>query len=519
MLIYLQNKINYIKLEQISIDGIFRIYNLDYLKKISNSNSNNTQIILINLYQKLGPEFFKHIEGEFALILTDNIKNIQLVAKDPTGGIPIFYNPSLLHISHTLKEIIDSSIKKPKLNQTFLYNEILRINHGNHTAYNDILILLSFEYLFYKNNKLKLLTYSDIIHSVFYSKNKNEYFKHFDELLTNSVTKQIDKTSAISLSSGLDSMAIAIKLKENSNKTINTYTAIPKYNINVKNRNANEQKLILDFVKNENQFNPTFLDSNDSNFISSLKLSLDIHPEPMPWAINFYWINDILKKAKADKVKILFNGAGGNLTISKSNPSYKNKTLKGYIHNSLNLINNSNKQKNEKLRQNVFSNSFLNSTTQDKLKKYYYNLENTKSLPKETNINFQYLFRSYSFYKYYDIERALPALDINILRFFNQLPDIFFDDKMPKRPFIQIPMQDKLPNSILFYKKRGIQSADYIKRIEDEELALNKIIQESKKNELVNIFFNKNELEKIKYKPRFILFLLFLLKNKEHGVD
>ena len=100
-----------------NIDGIYlicngEIYNHDILKKKNNfkTQSNSDCEVIIHMYKKYGIETtIKNLDGVFAFILYDSIKEEVYIARDAFGVRPLFYGKQKnnLILSSELKSISD----------------------------------------------------------------------------------------------------------------------------------------------------------------------------------------------------------------------------------------------------------------------------------------------------------------------------------------------------------------------------------------------------------------------------
>lgn len=155
---------------------------------------------IIPTYKQYGDSFFNNLDGEFAIILLDNIHNKIIFGSDCFGTKPIFFsieNNSIGIASYR------SALKK------LGYNEIYRV-YGN--------------YFYIFNLKTKKLT----LHNVTQFDVNNEYKKDFNDwnkAFEDSLFKRTDTNKHIfmGLSEGFDSGAICCGLVKN-NKDFKAYS-------------------------------------------------------------------------------------------------------------------------------------------------------------------------------------------------------------------------------------------------------------------------------------------------------
>ena len=111
----------------------------------------------MHLYEKLGYEFVKQLNGIFSFVIFDKKKNIIYIARDRFGVKP-------LNIYHDHEEIIFSTEIKPillknnisiniRLIKQYLLNGYL--HHNNKTLFNDISTLDQARFKVFDLNKFK----------------------------------------------------------------------------------------------------------------------------------------------------------------------------------------------------------------------------------------------------------------------------------------------------------------------------------------------------------------------------
>src|SRR5690606_16054817 len=72
--------------------------------------------------------------------------------------------------------------------------------------------------------------------------------------------------------------------------------------------------------------------------------------------------------------------------------------------------------------------------------------------------------------QYYGFELRDPCTDQDLMEYFFSIPnDAFFDDDYNNRVLIKRMMKDRLPDKVLFEKRKGLQSADIFYRVKAQQ--------------------------------------------------
>tara|TARA_B110000285_G_scaffold92956_1_gene106392 strand:- start:9240 stop:10667 length:1428 start_codon:yes stop_codon:yes gene_type:complete len=182
---------------------------------------------LIDLYEKFGYQFFKKLDGEFAICLLDLKKNHILFTRDIFGTKPLFYNIdddniSLSSYKSALDRLDCKTIKEANNNTIYIYDI---------TA-----------------NKIK----TEILHHFDFSNQYKTTYNDWEKAFLNSVRKRLDNNERkkfICLSSGYDSGCICLAANL-LNENYKTFTINGKEDLNIINRrilinNKESYKLIL----------------------------------------------------------------------------------------------------------------------------------------------------------------------------------------------------------------------------------------------------------------------------------
>jgi len=218
------------------------IYNYYELKSLLESKNiilktkSDTEI-LIKLYDLMGYECVKLINGMFAFVIFDAKKNEVVFCRDRFGIKPLYmYNENdILILSSEIKPILNiinnCEFNYKKLSSFMCTNFLF----GNETLFKNIEVVTPGIIFVYKNKKLKTkYKFDDHISQHFLSEikkiikndNENEIIEFTEYLLNNSIHSQIisDVPISVFLSSGIDSGLIAYYLYKNLSYKINSFS-------------------------------------------------------------------------------------------------------------------------------------------------------------------------------------------------------------------------------------------------------------------------------------------------------
>ena len=356
------------------------IYNYKEIKKFlilkgHKFSTNCDGEILPHLYQEMGDEFFKYIEGMFSISLWDNDKKKLILARDYVGEKPLYYTENkkfgLIYASE-IKSIAFNSKTDLKLNKQGLWDipTFLWIPEPA-TIYNSVKSLLPGQFLVFKNSKIKLKKYE--FNEKFIQKKFLFSKKNMKKFLDNIISSRSLSDAKIGtfLSSGIDSSIVTKILSKK--KKIKTYTvSFPKI------RDIYDNDIGVDEYPDAKKFANKFKINNTKIKLSSkdmLKEFIYISKKSdQPHAISSaIGISIVSKRAKKDGVKVLISGDGAD------------EIFGGYRwYSYLDTI--------IKLRNNKKKNNVLSITLQSK------NINEKKIIEKLSSYNTQNLMQSLHYY-------------------------------------------------------------------------------------------------------------------------
>jgi len=178
-------------------------------------HSNDTRFI-VELYEKEGLDFAKHINGLFLAAIYDKEKDRMIIAKDRYGYYPMYYSlsPKCFIFASEVKAILKNDQITPRLNEAvipefFAFSFVL----GDKTFFRDVKSLPPSCILIYDEaeDTMKIKRYWDFTRKDYDpAKPLGSYLKEFNNLMKKAVERRmLDRENVgIFLSGGLDSRVI-----------------------------------------------------------------------------------------------------------------------------------------------------------------------------------------------------------------------------------------------------------------------------------------------------------------------
>ncbi|MBT4516378.1 MAG: asparagine synthase (glutamine-hydrolyzing) [Candidatus Komeilibacteria bacterium] len=294
---------------QIVLNG--EIYNYKELrKKLKQQHKFKSQTdteIIIHLYEEIGTEVFKHLNGMFAIALYDKRQQKLFLARDRMGKKPLYWGKfdNTLIFASELKALAQHPSFKKEISLEAL-NKYLRYEYvpTPYSIFKNVYKLEPGYYLEYNGQDIKKEKFWDIS---FNKSNLNfdESLKQLDEKI-NQATKirlMSDVPLGIFLSGGIDSSLVAYYAQKNSKQKIKTFS------IGFKEKSFDESNYARQVAK--------YLGTDHHERILSAKDSLEFIPqiadlldEPMadPSIVPTY----LLSKFTKQNVTVALGGDGGD---------------------------------------------------------------------------------------------------------------------------------------------------------------------------------------------------------------
>jgi len=286
------------------------IYNFRELKKeLQNGFNFKTQSdseVIITSYLKWGVEFVNHLRGMFAIALMDG--DSLYLFRDRLGKKPLFFIDLDSFIFASEIKALTPFLKKHELNKDALLSYLSFLAPTPpHTFFKGIQKLASGEYLCYKNRKVEVKRYFDILESSQrIITNRDEAIYKIENLLNESINLRLDSNLPMAslLSGGIDSATINGYAIRNGVK-LQTYTL--GYKEFKKYDERSNAKKTADFLGVENR--EVIISQDD--FLNSIDGVLNTLDEPLndPASVPLYLLFNEIQK---DGYKIVLSGEGSD---------------------------------------------------------------------------------------------------------------------------------------------------------------------------------------------------------------
>ena len=471
--------------------------------------------IIFSAYKKWGANCTHYLLGDFAFVIyNQRLQRVQLF-RDHMGKRLLYYrlDNHILYFSTLIGPLIASFNNSPAINEEYLVTflsieEILQEIKAGETIYKDINYVSPASYLTVTDDTISSITYWNI-----YDINEDrglkyiDYKNQFKDLFTESVRCRLRTNGNVGsfLSGGLDSSSVACtaaSLLSKQGKILHTFTSVPLAGYTdwvPKSRIADESDAVVKMQNMYPNIHAHFINCKDKNSLNVAARMLEIQEQPYKFIENSYWLNEIPKQASLNGCKVILSGSIGNSTISfgsfysimfehlcrlrlihlvKDLSAYcrlasfsRSKMLKVVTKMFCEAIffhgnaQNGSKMVREEYRDKYNVNKKLRSIGLKN--KPVLRIKEVRHLMLHPAIINQASSAMAKLSLANNICERDPTADKRIVELTLRLPyDCYFDRLRGfDRGLIRQSMQGSVPDEILFNRRRGLQSADYLDRI------------------------------------------------------
>jgi asparagine synthase (glutamine-hydrolysing) len=200
----------------------------ELIKKNYKFKSNTDTEVLLNAYIEWGCSCLHKLEGMFAFIIYDKIKDEVIVARDHLGIKPLYYFKNLNHYFFASEIKSFRNIIKFELNDAQLYEQfVYAYVSGRNTIFKNIYRVEPGSFMkFTKKELLKTDKYYDVTAYLMQETNSNFTLQEIKNDVDESILRHTmsDVGYSVQLSGGVDSSYITAVLCKNYGQTLNTYS-------------------------------------------------------------------------------------------------------------------------------------------------------------------------------------------------------------------------------------------------------------------------------------------------------
>jgi len=286
--------------------------------------------LILEAYRHYGQDCVQYLMGDWSFALWDATTQTLMVARDASGNTGVFYSwdGRRLVFTNGLKGILALSglaahiepIQLASVLTMFLDPEV-----ADATLYKGVKKLLPGCFLLARDGRMEIRRWwhPEMLEPKHYQRVEDcydEFIALYDEVVGECL--RIGQGSvAATLSGGLDSgsvLAFAAPRLQQRGQMMTAYVHAPFYEPTLAGSSRTGDELALARLTAEQVGNTRVVPvrSEDKTLLWGMQQALDAHHMPMFAATNFFWIFDILQKARHQGARVLLTGQMGNATVS-----------------------------------------------------------------------------------------------------------------------------------------------------------------------------------------------------------
>lgn len=495
--------------------------------------------LMLKAYQQWGDDSADKLLGDWSLAVYDEKTDTLFMARDKLGYTALYYHfdGQRLVFSSSQKSILNLPGFTHVLNMRQFMQELIlwdpsdSISHEQY--YKGLFLLPPAHRLWFKEGQIRTERYwfPEKIQPQS-GKTPAQYAQELNDIFTEAVRCRLrsHKPVASMLSGGLDSgsvATVAAELYREKGKRLTTFSHIPLYKDEVAqdqkgtktNYSFDETNNILATARHAANIDPILLNSAQLGVVEGALKNIEIHDGLFHAIGNAYWLYDLPKQVQQQGFGTLLTGEMGNASISYvGQPYLLPLTHPALRRNWLRLI----KQKIAKPLVLKYIHELY--FKKDNLLEYVNNSYLSASLLDRMGTVADIKQKRTSLYKFYDtvaaemmdlfvlganprcdfganishyfgIEMRDPTGDIRVIEYCLSIPtEAWISDSYEMKNILKLMMKDRLPDSVLFCKKKGLQSADLPYRIRAEALSIETFMESLSNNGRINEFFDMERL-------------------------
>jgi len=278
----------------------------------------DTEVIL-HLYEEMGYECLKKLNGMFSFSIYDKNKDILFCARDRFGIKPFYYykdETKFIFASEIKSLLCDRSIHREPNNQViFDYLVYNRYDHGEQTFFEGILRLPPSSYMIVSKSGTKLEKWWEITRNDHIPDDDltSKDIGDFKNLFKDSVRLRLrsDVPVGSCLSGGLDSSSIVCSIDEIKKNSANTEESLYTFSAVYDPKWEKDEKHYISSVVSRVNVKDVYTYPNESDLLEDLYDFIYYQEEPVGHTSFFaQWM--VMKKAQETGIKVLLDGQGAD---------------------------------------------------------------------------------------------------------------------------------------------------------------------------------------------------------------
>lgn len=490
-------------------------------------------LIALRLFERWGHKGFERILGDFAIIIMDLQQGCLIGVVDHMGlrGLHYYRSDKRFAVATAPDALFALGWVPRRLNKQRLAETLARCHSDLETTYyQDINRVLPGCIVRVREGKVSTERFWDPLNiaSVKF-KRDDDYVEAFQEHFSRAVKARLRGFGApcATITGGLDSSSIAVTAADMlaaHGEKLNTYTQVPEAGFHLDDLRGNyfdERPYVRQIAAANPNLVPHFIEPRTEPILDQMAKQVRLADSPEPAVLNGIWIMDICAAARSAGHKIMLVGEMGNLTFSyggwelfaelvrrgrwlrlireikatgyKWQKAVRQATIRPFIPAPLFLKYKQLRHGGAKPWDSSFIDPEFAATSGPAV--HYQRLVGTKQLRVKRFEMYSEVSDWYAKLRAeYGIDTRTPAFDRRLVEFCIGIPTDQYLRKGCDRWLIRRAMKGRLPDTVLYNKRTGIQSADWFPRLTREREHLEEEVRRLALNEEVASILDLNQL-------------------------
>jgi asparagine synthase (glutamine-hydrolysing) len=285
--------------------------------------------LVLAAYRRHGLDGVQHLVGDWSFALWDLARQRLVLARDATGNSAMFWwqGAGLILFANNLGNLLAAPPVPRRPNPEWIAG-LLTIFHDprrqEETAFEGVSSLRPGYMLVVEGGQATMHRWWRPEQlAALDGQGRDEWGERFVSLYDDAVRQRLRRAAgsvALTLSGGLDSgsvAALAAPALAQQNELLTGYVHVPRFTpAEHPGRISNEWNLATATAKHVGNIRPVECISAGISPVEGIRRMLDIMHVPSHAACNWFWILDILERARDDGASVLLTGQGGNATVS-----------------------------------------------------------------------------------------------------------------------------------------------------------------------------------------------------------